>query len=224
VSNQFDIRDDQPLEAAPPDGQPIPGASFMRDTSPPLDTATFNPVAWVQGMRPNRRTVKLYLGNDLVGQLDELADRIETAGPDVDVSADVEEFERLRQEYLAGHTYWVVEGRSSEWITKCWEDIATQKRIRLNKQADTDNQKDRLELILGQLSQQIVEVRSPDGQTSRDPISVEVLRSMFTANEREFNKLVYAMSDVNQIPSDRSEALTRNFSQRSSTARSGAAS
>jgi hypothetical protein len=225
VSTQpFNIADDMPLEVGPADGQPVAGASFMRDTSPPLDVATFNPVAWVQGMRPTRRTVKLYLANHLVGALDELADRIDSAPDGADVSADIAEFERIRDEYWAGVTYWTVERRSSEWVTKCWEDVAQANRIRLDKGGDTTTAKDRVVLILHQLVGQIVEVKSADGQVSDAPVTYDLLHTMLDRNEGELNKLIYALTDVNQRESSAAQVLTRDFSQRSSTARSGTAS
>lgn len=219
----FNPADDQPLDAPPADGHPVPGSSFMRDTTVPLDVATFDLAGWVRGVRPTRRTVKLYLASHLVGEMDELADRIDSAADGVDTSADVAEFERLRQEYLGSVTYWTVEARSSEWVQKAWEERAKANRIRLTN-GDTKVEKERMILILDQLSQQIVQVKSLDGQVVAGGVSEAVLRDLFQRNEREFNKLLYAMSDANNAPADRAGVITRDFSQRSSTARSGAAS
>lgn len=215
--------EDQPLATGPQDGQPIPGSSFTRDTSPPLDVATFDLGAWVRGVRPTRRTVKLYLRSDLLGALDELGDRIESAGDTVNVDADVDEFERLRQEYLADFTYWTVEGRSSEWVSKCWDESVKAHRITLDRAGNARNDTDKVTLLLDQLAGQVVEVKTPDGQVQQG-VSAEVLRELFNGNERELNKLAYAMADCNQNPGDRATVLTKDFSQRSSTARSGTAS
>lgn len=195
----------------------------IEDTSPPLDPATFDMEAFTLGMRPTRRTVKLYARSDLIGTLDALADEIESIPDGEDVDDLVAEFDRVKAEYLASWARWTVEKRSSEWVTKRWADYAAAHDIRLDKDGDTDNLIHRRALITDQLVGQIVAVRSADGRDLGVPTHEQVA-ALYDANELEFNKLVYAMTDANSSMGSSARVLTRDFSLRSSIARSGQAS
>lgn len=211
--------DDQPLSS------PTVPAAFMRDTSPTLDPGTFKIDRFAEGMRPTRRTIKLHERADLVGVMDEIADRIESAPEDADVDDLIDAFNQARDAFLAGVTYWTVEKRSSEWVMDRWEAYAKANSIRLDKDGDTDDRKERLRLIIDQLVGQIVEVKSDSGDVADlSTVTHERLRVIYDTNEGELNKLVYAMNDANQAIAQSARVLTRDFSLRYSTARSGATS
>jgi hypothetical protein len=155
-----DIDDDTPLSVAP---EP---SAFVRDTTRPLDAATFSPFAFLDGFRPTRRTVKLHERADLIGDLDEIANRIDSLPEDADVDDLIAEFHRVRDVFQASVCFWTVERRSSEWVTERWATYAREHGI----------------------------------------------------------KLLFAQQDANTSLAQSAKVLTRDFSLRSSTARSGAAS
>jgi hypothetical protein len=217
------IRDDvdEPLSAVGQEA--LRQGLVVEDTTPALDPATFDLEGFALGVRPTRRTVKLYARSDLIGTLDAIADEIESTPEHVDVDYLIAEFDRIRDLIHAETARWTVEKRSSEWVTKRWADYADAHNIRLDKDGDTDNLEHRRALITDQLIGQIVAVKALDGRDLGTPTH-EQLSGMFDANELEFNKLIYAMHDANSAMGSSAKVLTRDFSQRSSTARSGQAS
>ena len=213
-----DIDDDQPLSTA------TTSAAFMRDTSPPLDAATFDMDALLGGMRPTRRTVKIHERADLLSVMDELADRIESAPADENVDDLIDQFVTARDGFHAGVTFWTVEKRSSEWIKDNRETYAKAHKVNLDDEGDATDVKDALAMLLNQLVGQIVEVKRADGTVSEQPITFERLRAMYDTNEGELNKLAAALHDVTNSIAQSAKVLSRDFSQRYSTSRSGATS
>ena len=214
-----DIDEDTPLSS------PTVPAAFMKDATPEhLDPATFDLSAFIGGIRPTRRTVTLHMRADLVGEMDEIAQRIDGLPDGPEVDALLERFEEARQGFLAATTYWTVERRSSEWLTKRWADYARANSITLDKNGDTSDRQARTLLLTDQLVGQLVGVKTESGQPLPGTVTFDALRALAEANEGEFNKLLYAMSDANMAMAQAAKVLTRDFSPRSSTARSGTAS
>ena len=211
--------DDEPLS--------VPGKpeQFVTDTTPPVTPETFDLVAFLEGARPTRRTVPLYLRADLIATMDELAQRIDSTPDGVDVDQLVAAFEQAREAFRANVLYWTVEKRSSEWITDRWAAYAKQAGIVLTD-GDTKNMKDRLRLLIDQLCGQVVEVKTQAGDAVplERVATHEALRRLFDTNEGEFNKLLYAMRDANESMAHTAKVLTRDFSRTSSTSRSGSGS
>jgi hypothetical protein len=213
-----EIDDDTPLSVAP---EP---SAFVRDTTRPLDAATFSPLAFLDGFRPTRRTVKLHERADLIGDLDEIANRIDSLPEDADVDDLIAEFHRVRDIFQASVCFWTVERRSSEWVTERWATYAREHGIKLDSDGDTDNPKHRLNLLIDQLVGQIIEVKDLNGRVVEQNVNHERLRRLYDSNEGELNKLLFAQQDANTSLAQSAKVLTRDFSLRSSTARSGAAS
>lgn len=212
------IDDDQPLSVV------TPSSAFMRDTSTPLNAATFDLDAFLGGMRPTRRTVKLHERADLIGVMDELANRIESAPADVDVDDLIDRFVEARAAFLSGVTYWTVEKRSSEWISDSRRAYAKEHGIKLNADDSTDDSKSGLAMLLNQVVGQVVEVKDADGAILDRPVTFDLLRAMYDVNEGEVNKLVVAIEDANTAIAQSAKVLSRDFSQRYSTSRSGVTS
>lgn len=197
--------------------------SLARDTTQPLEVASFDLPGFLRGVRPTRRTVKLHERADLIGVLDELVNRIDALPDGDEADALIDQFETVRAEFQAGVTYWTVERRSSEWVEAQWEDCARRHGFKL-VDGDTKNRKHRLVLLMDQLAAQIVEVKDESRAVSSEPVTVERLRALFDVNEGELNKLMFAMQDANTSMAQQAGVLTRDFSQRSSTGRNGSAS
>jgi hypothetical protein len=213
-----DIDEDLPLSVVQ---EP---SAFTRDTTPDLDPATFSPYAFLDGFRPTRRTVKLHERADLIGYLDEIANRIDAMPEDADVDDLIAEFERTRDTFQSSVCFWTVERRSSEWVADRWTAYARDHGIKLDEDGDTDNPKHRLNLLINQLVGQIVEVKDLKGRVVEQQVTHDRLRRLYDSNEGELNKLLFAQQDANTSLAQSAKVLTRDFSLRSSTARSGAAS
>lgn len=213
-----DLDDDQPLST------PTKASAFMGDTSTPLTAAAFDLDAFLGGMRPTRRTVKLHERADLIGVMDELANRIESALETENVDDLIDQFVTARETFEAGVTYWTVEKRSSEWIKANRQDYARAHKINLDESDDAINPSEGLDLLFNQLVGQIVEVKRADGAVAEQPVTAERIRAMYDANEGEVNKLAAALHDVTHAIAQSAKVLARDFSQRYSTSRSGATS
>lgn len=210
--------DDEPLS------NPTVSAAFMRDTSPALDAATFDLDAFNGGMRPTRRTVTLHERADLIGVMDELANRIELAPADADVDDLIDAFNKARDDFHAAVTFWTVEKRSSEWVKDRRQTYAKAHNIKLDADDDAADPRDGLSLLIDQLVGQIIAVKNADGAGAEQKVTFDRLRGLYDANEGEFAKLAAALRDANTAVAQSAKVLARDFSQRYSTSRSGATS
>lgn len=207
--------DDTPLSAPA-----SPATAGIVDTSPDIDAATFDLAGFIGGVRPTRRTVALYGRADLVGAMDEAANRYDHAQDDDEAERCLSIYEQAKAAFLASVTHWTVEKRSSEWIADRWEQYAKAHSIPLDD-GETKDLKARLRLLTDQLAGQVVEVKDHAGNTVARDVTADDLRALYDANEGEFNKLLYAMTDANASFAQSARVLTRDFSRKSSTARSG---
>lgn len=157
--------------------------------------------AFIAGVRPTRRSVKLYGRADLVGVLEQLAERIDALPDGPEVDGLIAEAERAQAAFLASGVWFTVEKRSSEWVERFRTDTAA----RLGVSAETPE--GRIALLLHQLAAQIV---APAGVTYAH------LRALMDTNEGELNKLVVALTAANEQLADRARAVTLDFSQRRS--------
>lgn len=206
--------EDEPLSAvATPQTAPA---------TPGLDPATFDMNAFIQGVRPTRRSVRLHLRADLLAGLDEIVAEIDATEGDVDHL--IRDYEATRAAFFADFQTWTVERRSSDWVKEVWAQTAARLNVPLNKDGDTDDMKARAVLVQHQLAGQVVEIKDRDGKVIATSVTVEQLDALRATNEGEWNRLAIAMSECNLITAAASEVLTRDFSRRSSTGRSGTAS
>jgi hypothetical protein len=192
-----------------PDERSLADVDVSVDTSPKVTPENFDLAEWAAGVRPTQRSVKLYPNAHLIGRMDELADKIDSAPEGADVDALIDEFERVREQFRDG-VWFTVEKRSSEWIENNRKQTAKQYGIKLDDDGDAENTADNIVLMLHQLADQIVR---PRGMT------YDMLRSMYDANEGELVKLTNAMQTANRALAEASGVLSRDFSGRRSHTR-----
>lgn len=169
--------------------------------------------AFVEGVRPTRRSVVLYGRGDLRASYDELSDAIqigEAAGKDMGEQRAL--LEEAADELLGSGRKVVVEARSTDWVQQFFKDA---KKRGINPEAKGLSDGQRLEqtrkLILEQIAAQIV--------YPRKGVSADALAKLQSVNEVEIDKLYRAVRDANAKP-----AVTADFLQaRSGTRRSGSA-
>jgi ribosomal protein L27 len=178
-----------------------------RDSTVPPTPETFDIEAWVAGVRPNRRSVKLHPQAHVVARLEELAEEIDTAPDGRNVDGMIDEFDRLKAQFNDG-VWFTVEQRSTEWIEKCRNDIAARLGVKLE---DADRQTS-VTIMLQQLAQQVI---APTG------VTFQHLQGMFERNEGEVNKLFLAVQQANQQLAETAQVLTRDFSRRRSNGTRG---
>lgn len=186
-------------------------AATVVDTTGDPKPEDFDPQAFIAGMRPTRRAVKLYQGGDLLARLDQLAAKI-NATPDGDPALDamIDEFDQIRGQYTGG-AWWEVEGRSDDWVDRLRRqaaadlghgDIFDPDRDDLGLPLDV-----RQEILMRQLAAQIV---VPSG------VTVDMLKLMQQQAEPELGKLFVAVTFCNKRLGQSSDVLTVDFSQRRS--------
>lgn len=179
------------------------------DVSPTVTLENFDLDRWVEGIRPTRRKIKLYPNAHLIGQLEEIANRIDSAPDEEDVDDLVEQFDRIRAQFRDG-VWFTIEKRSSESVLAARKATAKRVGIKLDDDGNSTNQDDTITLMLHQLVEQIVE---PTG------ITYEHLRAMIDANEGEVNKLVLTLDVVQKRLAEEAGVLDRDFSERLSRGR-----
>ena len=164
--------------------------------------------AWLDGVRPTRRSVKLYPNAHLVARLEEIADRIDNTPDGENVDALIDEFEQVKAQLQSG-VWFTVEKRSSEWVAQFQKDLAKRLNLDLSRKGDgtAKNPKDSTTVSLHQLAAQIV---SPEGVTYNH------LRKLVDHNEGEAIKLLNAMESANNTLAEGAGVLDRDFSERRS--------
>lgn len=176
------------------------------DQTPVQNPETFDLGAFVGGVRPTRRGVRIYSRGDVLERMEELADQIENTPDGDEVDTMVDEYEDLRDTFQAG-TWFVIEQRSREWADKFRKDARKDLGIP-SKASPTHDQV--LELAFRQIAAQCVK---PAG------VSADTVRAIHAANPLEADKLGVLVSEVNEIRAAESEVVTRDFSSRRSAPR-----
>lgn len=189
----------------------------LADSEPTLDTLEADSVdvthdvtaedfdidAFVAGVRPATRAVKIYARADLLAPIAELDERIQRhdaqaqAGEDPDEDADelIEQIEALQDEFLASGKWFHVRGRSD-----AWRDGLKKK---LKKAGASDN-----DITLEMVAASIV---TPSGVTKKH------LKAIQEINEAEVKKLVVAW----QFACTQPTKATAPFSREPSKGRRG---
>lgn len=177
-------------------------ADLTVDTSgqlpPPAD---FNLQAFIRGVRPTRRSVRLYQQADVISQLEKLAEQIEQLPDGPEVDALIDQAQELQRIFHAGGVWFTVEKRSGEWV-KAFRDRTS---AAIGKTADSED--GAMHIQLHQLAAQIVE---PAGVTAED------LYQLYEANEGEVAKLLVALTMVNEQIAESAKVISLDFSQRRS--------
>ena len=203
--------DDRDLSRSLGDDGP---AATRADTTPKPSVDDFDAVAFVAGMRPYREATLLQPGGDLIARARRLGTRIQRMADDDPALDDaIDEFERMRAEFREGGVWWEVEARSSDWVRRTRAEVAKRRRIALPDPSTLDDlsEDDRLALLLDQLIGQIV---TPSNATR------ELLDQMVVTSEREVEKLLVAMTFVNNRSAQEADVFGVDFSQRRSANRS----
>lgn len=178
-------------------------ADLAVDTTPALPApADFNLQAFIRGVRPTRRSVRLFQQADLVGQLEKLAQQIEDLPDGPEVDALVDQAVELQAMFHAGGVWFTVEKRSSEWVKNFRDKTAAQLGY-----TSTDSEEAKMQLLLHQLAAQLVE---PAGVTAED------LYAIYTANEGEVSKMIVALTMVNEQIAESAKVVSLDFSRRRS--------
>lgn len=170
------------------------------DTTVEPTPENFDLDAWIDGVRPTRKSVKLYPSAHLVARMEELAVEIDNADDDDNVDHLIDEFEQAREQFKDG-VWFTVEQRASEWQRQFRKDLAK----RHNLKDDTDHDAETISLY--QLAAQLVQ---PEGVTFNQ------LRKLQQSNEGELAKLINAMIIANRDVAEQSGVLRRDFSERRS--------
>ena len=170
------------------------------DATEPPEVEDFDFDAWLAGVRPTRRSVKLYGRADLIGRMEEIAAQIEDAVGD-DAEDLIDEFETAKDAFDASARWFVVEARSPEWVDDFHRTRA--RAIGIKKGEPGERQKQ--QILLEQLAEQIV---SPTG------ITPQALVTLLDRNAGELNKLIVAMTFANTSVAESAKVLTLDFSSR----------
>lgn len=188
------------------------GEATSVDTTPDLPAPTdFDMESFIAGVRPTRRSVKLFPQAHLVARLEQIATLIDEAPADADVDALVDEFEQVKQQFRDG-VWFTVEKRSQEWVERFRLDA--EKQLGLKRTTDngdgekTLSNEDALAISMHQLAAQIV---------VPEHVTFEQLNTLRETNEGEASKLMACMLNVNNQLAQASQVLTRDFSARRST-------
>lgn len=183
---------------------PVPEAeTSLVDTTVTPVPEDFDLDAWLDGVRPQRRSVKLYPQADLVARMEEIADKIDNT-PSYEESEEldalIDEFDQLKAQFKDG-VWFTVEQRSTEWVENF------RKRLAKTHNLKDDPAKDAELISTYQIAEQIIQ---PQGVTFNH------LRKLQAANEAEYVKLITATQLVNQMLAEKAGVLDRDFSGRRS--------
>jgi hypothetical protein len=182
------------------------------DTTPDVPLEDFDFAEFLHGARPTRRSAKLYMRADLIGQLEELIQDIEAEG------GDPAEDPKVRELYDTFHSsgrWFTVEKKSGEWETKFRQDTINRLSIKVDKDGNVLSAADGLAIAFEQTAAQIV---VPTGVTA------EGLRELYDINQGEVNKLFLAVRLANSEMAETVRVVGPDFSSKPSTSSSGAGS
>lgn len=184
--------------------QPL-GEEVPVDVTGELDAEDFDFDAFVEGVRPGRRAVRVTMRADLVADLDRIAIKAEAlADPNGDEAQELaDEFDRIKDQIRDSQRVFVIEARSDErgkQILKHLEKLGHQKpgKKSTEEQIETWN----MEAALHRLADAIV-------VPSR--VSVDGLRRLNATAQSEFEKLLGALMEVSANPT---KGITPPFSRR----------
>lgn len=185
------------------------GGQVMDVTHDP-DPEDFDFDAFVSGVRPGRRAVKVTMRADLVAELDHLVHRAEALPADMDPDdraqaedALMGEFEAVKARIVGSQRVFVVEARSDHRGRQIAKLMEKEGLPRPGKKAsDEDWHEWNNELALRRLADAIV---IPSN------VTVEGLRKLDQTAEAETAKMYAALNDVNTNPT---RPVTPNFSLR----------
>ena len=206
-----DARSESAMESSLGDAQSV--TPDVVDVDVVKDAASFNVGAWIDGVRPLRRAVRVILGNDVdaLVELQKVSDelsRMQDDDPDVDDLIDraVELQEIMRGQWV------VVEARGPEWVRanglRLMERLGIEKPDpeKLDGQSDEDVRKlveSNRVLLAHMCAAQIVEPR----------LSGDDLVKLDTARRSEMDKIIQVVASINSVGAAGDPVMSVDFSR-----------
>ena len=183
------------------------------DVSPELDPEDFDMDAFLEGVRPFRRAVRLFMRADLVAEMDELGGQINNAPAGTDTSTLVEQFYAKKAAFYDSGRWFVLEARSPEWVEVQRKEMAKEYGLSIKKTGELGDGPRREEALEGMthelLRRQIV---------TPTKVSRENLAKLAARSPGEYRKLLVTQGFVNSNLAERSGVLTVDFSRGPSSA------
>lgn len=173
--------------------------------APEVTPEDFDIEAWISGVRPTRRAVKLHPNAHLLARMDEIADEIDSTPEGEDVDGLIDEFEDLKRQFEDG-VWFTVEKRSTEWVKQFRKRTAQALGVSLTKGNQAALESAAVTVGLAQVA----------AQTVSPAVTLEQLSRMYEVNQGEVNKLVSLVKHVNEDLAEDQAVMTRDFSRRRS--------
>lgn len=176
------------------------------DITEELNVEDFDFDAFVDGVRPGRRAVKITMRADLMLELDRIIAEYEaTDKEDRDEEELLTRFNAVKAEVIASQRLFVVEARSDARIDEIKEEMRTLGKPEPNRKATEEMRREwREELLLRRLADAII---TPSN------VTYEGLAKLREVAESQINLLVGTMQMVNSNPTDGVKGVTPDFSR-----------
>lgn len=189
--------------------EPTPDIDEAVDVSPGVDAEDFDFEAFLSGVRPTRRAIKVYARADLVAKMEEAAGGLRDDMPAQAKKQVLKEVTRLREEFEASGVWFIAEARSQEWVNQFREDAA-------KKVGDTgpeDAKSDELTPAQIQARTKITLMQTAAQVVSPTNVTAEGLERLGNLAPTELNKIIAAVTVANVQSAGSAQVLTRDFSQ-----------
>lgn len=192
-----------------PGQQPQTEEVEMVDVSPPLDPEDFDFDEFLQGARPFRRAVRLFMRPDLVSEMDQLGGRINGAPEGADTTALVEQFYAVKDAFYASARWFVVESRSVEWVEQQRKELCKEFGLSIKKNGELSDGPRREEALEAMTHELLLrQIVTPSTGLTRDKLAVLAERT-----PGEYRKLLVTQGFVNSNLAEGSGVLTVDFSR-----------
>lgn len=184
------------------------------DTTPPIDADDFDFGEFLDGARPNHRSVKLYMRPDLIGRMEELAAQIVDDHNVGDDDPRVAEFTSTREAFLDSGRWFTVQARSGEWVEAKRKALAKRFGCEIKSDGTLSDGKRRTEA----LSAITTELLAEQIVFPTRGVSAERLAALAERSPTEFRKLLVAQGMANSSLAETAKVMTVDFSRAPSTA------
>lgn len=161
--------------------------------------------AFVDGVRPGRRAVRVTMRADLVAEIDQIAIQAEALeDPNgEEAQALLNRFEQIKEQITASQKVFVVEARSEHRMRQIVKQMEKLGVTKPGKKADEDE--------IREYNEELALRRLADAIVVPSNVSVDGLRKINEVAESEINKLFGALHDANTNPT---KSVDPNFSLR----------
>lgn len=161
--------------------------------------------AFVDGVRPGRRAVRVTMRADLVAEIDQIAIQAEALeDPNgEEAQALLNRFEQIKEQITASQKVFVVEARSEHRMRQIVKQMEKLGVTKPGKKADEDE--------IREYNEELALRRLADAIVVPSNVSVDGLRKINEVAESEINKLFGALHDASTNPT---KSVDPNFSLR----------